>query len=87
MQRLRGEGGGMSEQIYINCTADARKCIGQKVYWDDVSSRYIFLRHGILEEVFRGQVSIDGDFRRIKDRPGLRNFEFGGAWQKNKEAA
>lgn len=74
-------------EIYIKTVADARACIGQIVYWDDVSSRYIFLRRGILDEVFKGQVSVDGDFRRIKDRPGLRNYPMGGAWKRNQESA
>jgi len=77
----------MSE-IYIKTVADARACIGQKVYWDDAGSRYVFLRSGILEEVFRGNVRMgDGDYKRIKDLPGLRNFAMGGAWKRNKEAA
>lgn len=77
----------MTDQIYIKTVADARKCIGQKLYWDDVGSRYIFLRNGILEEVFRGNVRLDcGDYKRIKDLPGLRNFPMGGAWKRHKEA-
>lgn len=75
-----------SDQIYIRTAADARKCLNQIVYWDDVGNRYIFLRSGLLTEYFNRNVCVDGDFKFMRDFPGLRNFSLGGAWAKNKGA-
>ena len=76
------------DEIYIKTTADAKKVIGQKLYWDDVSPRYIFLRDGVAEEVWKGHIRFgDGDYKRIRDLPNLRNFALGGQWKRNKDAA
>ena len=72
---------------YIKTASVARNHVGEKVYWDDVSARYIFLRSGILTGVFGRQVEVDGDYKPMKDMTNLRNFEMGGAWLRNKEAA
>lgn len=67
--------------IYIQTTAQARKLIGQRVYWDDVSNRYVFLRSGIVEEVCGYQICIDGNWHMRKNLTALRNFEKGGNWK------
>ena len=71
--------------MYIKNAAEVRQCIGQKVYWDDVGSRYIFLRSGILDGYEKRNVFINGDYKIFSSYPGLRNFEMGGAWKRNKE--
>ena len=71
----------MSE-MYIRTAADAKSCIGKRVYWDDVSSRYVFLRSGIVESVKGWHVEIDGDHRHRSNLKNLRNFENGGEWKR-----
>lgn len=63
---------------YVSTATEAKKYIGQTLYWDDASNRYVFLRSGILEEVTGKNLRIDGDYKYIKDLPGLRNFPEGG---------
>ena len=70
--------------FYIKTVADAKKCIGERIYWDDVSSRHVFLRSGILERAIGYNLVIDGDYKYRPDMPGLRNFENGGAWEKSR---
>jgi len=67
---------------YIKTVADAKTCIGKRVYWDDVSSRYVFLRSGIIESVKGWHVEIDGDHRHRCNLKNLRNFENGGEWKR-----
>jgi len=76
----------MKEESMITSVGDARACKGQRVYWDDVGTRYIFLRDGILEDAEGANVLIDGDWKHRSSLKNLRNFEMGGAWKRNKEA-
>lgn len=66
--------------FYIKTEKDAMACIGSRVYWDDVSSRYVMLRSGILESVNGKNLVIDGNDKYLSNLPGLRNFEHGGRW-------
>lgn len=77
----------MIEQA-VRTTAQARAHMGRRLYWDEVSSRYVFLRSGVVTDVTNGWVEFDGsqDPKRIRGIPGLRNYELGGAWKANKEA-
>ena len=65
----------MSERIYIKNVKDARNNIGKKVYWNDVGSRYIFLRSGIIEEVSGKNILIDGNWLWRSNLKCLRNFK------------
>lgn len=47
----------------ITSAQQARSFIGKTVYWDDVGSRYIFLRQGVLEGVNGRTLLIDGDYK------------------------
>lgn len=71
----------MSE-IYIKSAADARACIGQKLYWDDVSARYVFLRCGIVTEVSGRNLMINDEWQNRSSLRNLRNFENGGEWKR-----
>lgn len=70
----------MTEEILIKNKADAIKCIGQKVFWDDHSNRYVMLRCGILEEWYKRQVCIDGNWFVMSTLNGLRNYK-GKGWE------
>lgn len=70
----------MAEQ-YIKTARDARACIGQRVYWDDHSARYVFLRSGVLTAAEGKSVEIDGDWKLRPNLVALRNFEHGGAFK------
>lgn len=72
----------MSE-IYIKSALDARSCIGQRVYWDDVSSRYVFLRCGLLSEVQGRNLMINEEWQSRSSLKNLRNFENGGEWKRH----
>lgn len=73
----------------IRTTAEARAAIGQTVYWDDVSPRYVFLRQGVVQEVHAHNVMIDGDWKWLPNlkRNHLRTEEVGGAWTPERAAA
>ena len=71
---------------YIKTNKQCKAHIGKRLYWDDVSARYIFLRSGIVEEVFGRHMNCGGNIYSIRDLKNLRNFENGGAWARNKEA-
>ena len=55
----------------ITNVKEARAAIGQRVWWDDVGKRYIFVRSGTLTGVKDKNVEIDGDW---KWRPNLTNL-------------
>lgn len=71
----------MSE-IYVKTTSDAKACIGQRVYWDDISNRYVFLRSGVINSAKGRHIEIDGDHRHRSNLRNLRNFKNGGEWKK-----
>ena len=75
----------MSNNVYIRRASDAKPFIGKTLYWDDVGSRYIFLRQGQLEGTFRQSLIIDGDYKLVKSLKCLRTFEMGGEWERNKK--
>jgi len=66
--------GEVVEHVQIKNKADVMKCMGKQVYWDDIGSRWIFLRTGILEEYTRRQVCIDGNWYMMNRLSGLRNY-------------
>lgn len=71
--------------VYFKKSSELKKYVGKKVYWDDVSSRYVFLRSGIVEEVWGHNVLISGSwywFFKLRDWD-VRNFENGGSWKRN----
>ena len=74
-------------ETYIKFASVARDNVGEKVYWDEVSSRYVYLRSGILTDVIGRNVAVDGNYKLMNDRLNFRNFEMGGEWLKNKEAS
>jgi hypothetical protein len=69
-----------SADYYLTKPVDARRCVRQTVYWDDLSASFVFLRKGLLEAVVGQHVVINGDYRELGSLPGLRNFENGGEW-------
>ena len=66
--------------ISINSAADARKLIGKRVFWDDISVRYVFLRQGIVDDVSGKNICIDGNWETRSSLKNLRNYENGGEW-------
>lgn len=68
----------MADNLYIKTVKDVRDCIGQRVYWDDISARWVFLQSGMLEDSSGGQVLIDGDRKTRSSLKYFRNFEEGG---------
>lgn len=55
-------------------TEELKGMIGKRFYWDDISNRYVIERTGVLDDVYRRQLSFDGrqDYRRISDYKNLR---------------
>ena len=70
----------MTEEILIKNKSDAIKCIGQKVFWNDHGSRYTVLRCGMLEEWYKRQVRIDGNWFVMSRLSSLRNYK-GNGWE------
>lgn len=70
---------GQSE-ILIKNKLDAVKCIGQKVYWHDTGRKYVMLRCGVLEEWYKRQVCIDGNWFVMSSLENLRNYK-GKGWE------
>jgi hypothetical protein len=58
----------------ITTAAEAKKHIRQRLYWDDISPRYNFLRSGILTDVFKTNLEFDEDqdFKSITSFTNLR---------------
>ena len=73
----------MSDE-YITTVSRAKANIGRRVYWDDTSNRYCFLRQGIIEEVSGHNILINNDWLSRGSLRHLRNFEDGGDWGKLK---
>lgn len=69
---------------YIKTAKVARENIGKMVFYDDIGPRYIMLRSGTLQEVDGRNVKIDGNWYWMSHLKGFRNFENGGAWERNK---
>lgn len=43
---------------------DFRSVIGERIYWDDIGNRLMFLRMGVLEDVInQHNVVVDGDYK------------------------
>ena len=73
--------------FYFKKASQLKEYIGKTVYWDDVSSKYVFLRQGIVEEVLGHNVLISGEwywFYKMKNWK-IRNFKNGGSWKENEE--
>lgn len=51
--------------------SELRKLIGQRVAWDDIGTRWHFVRVGVLEGVSGRNVIVNGDW---KWAPGLKNL-------------
>lgn len=73
----------MSDE-YITTISSAKANIGNRVYWDDTSNRYCFLRQGIIDEVSGNNIRINDDWVSRGNLRNLRNFEGGGDWGKLK---
>jgi len=54
----------------IKTAREAKEFIGERLYWEDVSPRYIFQRSGILTDVYRGKLDFDERF----DYQGINSF-------------
>tara|TARA_R110000765_G_scaffold244631_11_gene346893 strand:+ start:1833 stop:2057 length:225 start_codon:yes stop_codon:yes gene_type:complete len=67
--------------MYITSNKEAKNCIGQQVWWDDHSSRYVMLRTGFLDGVSGGNIDIEGNWLWRNNLKDLRNFEKGGAFR------
>ena len=66
----------MSDSGNFICNAkDAKAALGKRVYWDDISVRYHFIREGILREVQGKNLLIDDSWRYRPELPGLRDFK------------
>ncbi|AWH14571.1 hypothetical protein [Aeromonas phage 13AhydR10PP] len=64
---------------YIATAMEAKQFIGKKLFWDEASVRYVFLRCGILEEVYRGRLLFDGgNHLPVSHFKNLRTFKGGG---------
>jgi esterase/lipase len=61
--------------VKIQKASEARLNIGKRVWWDDVSNRYSFLRSGIIDEVSGRNINIDGDWRWMPHMTNLRTTE------------
>lgn len=64
----------------IKTAAQARALIGKQVWWDDHSSRYVFLRTGIVTGVAGRNIEIDDSYRWMPNLTALRDTEKGGAF-------
>ena len=64
----------------ISSAKQARAHIGKRVWWDDHSSRYVFLRSGILNSAEGRRVEIDGNWLSRSSLRALRTTEQGGAF-------
>lgn len=60
---------------YIHNAKDAKASIGKRVYWDDISVRYHFIREGILQDIKGKNLLIGGSWCWRSDLRGLRNFK------------
>ena len=58
----------------VDNLAQAKAMIGQRLYWDEFGNRYVFIRSGILTEVFRRQLMFDEsfDYKPLRDYRNLR---------------
>lgn len=65
----------------IQTAKDARSRIGEKVWWDDHSSRYVFLKCGIINGVEGRHVLIDHNWYTVGNLRELRTTESGGAFK------
>ncbi|AWH15371.1 hypothetical protein [Aeromonas phage 14AhydR10PP] len=73
----------MTPEQYITTAADAKAFVGKKLFWDEISIRYTFLRCGILEEVYRGRLLFDGgNHLPVSNFRNLRTFKDGGEFKK-----
>jgi hypothetical protein len=60
----------------IHKTAEVKDHIGKRLYWDDISERWSFLRSNIVVGTFRGHIEFENqDFKRIADLRNLRTTE------------
>lgn len=59
----------------ITSVKQAREHIGKMVFWDDVSSRYIFMRCGVVDEVSGKNICIDGNWLWRTSLKNLRNYQ------------
>lgn len=74
-----------NNEIYVTKAKDAKPFIGKTLYWDDVGSRYCFLRSGKLVAVHGRYLEFEnGDYELPSRFKGLRTFADGGAWLANK---
>jgi hypothetical protein len=51
--------------------------IGQRLFWDDIGSRYVFERSGVVTSVFRRQVEFDDtqDYKSVSSLKNLRTVK------------
>lgn len=55
----------------ITKSSQAKEEIGNRVWWDDIDSRWNFTRSGFIEDVKGKNILIDGDWKWL---PKLRNL-------------
>lgn len=62
--------------IIVNAP-QAKKLMHKKMYWDDISNRYIITRGGVLTDVHRNQLEFDHDqnYMPIRHYKNLRTTE------------
>ena len=63
----------------VTSAKEAKKLIGQVLYWEETSVRYWILRSGILTDVNGARLEFhdNGDYRLIRDFPKLDTEKFG----------
>lgn len=61
----------------VTTITEAKKFIGRKLFWDDVSNRYIITRSGILTDIYRKHLEFDDqqDYKVLSDFKNLRDIE------------
>lgn len=61
----------------VDSIAKARPLIGQRLFWEEHSNRYIIERSGILTDVYRRQLEFDDqqDYQPLKHFKNLRTEE------------
>lgn len=58
----------------IKTIEEAKKHIGERLYWDEESNRYIITRGAVLDDVYRRQLAFDDtqDYKPLRDYKNLR---------------